>query len=90
MGLEEVSFFHDSDEIFLGYGAVSISVSLIDHFLKLVVRHGLAQLLGHSLQVLQTDAVRLVVNEKSEGFSHFFYRVAFSLRGEIREKSQFW
>ena len=39
---KQVSLLHDSDELLFADLSVSISVSFVDHFLELVVGHGLS------------------------------------------------
>lgn len=47
--------------------------------LQLFVRQGFAQLLRHSLQVLEGDFSRAVVVEQPERFQNFFFGVFFTL-----------
>ena len=43
--------------------AITVAVRLVDHLLELLVRHPLAELLGHPLQVLEADLAGLVIIE---------------------------
>ena len=65
-GSEEVGLLHDAEELLLVHFTVSISISLIDHFLQFLVGHMLTQLLCHSLQILEGDLAGLVVVEQAE------------------------
>mmetsp|Transcript_14116 Transcript_14116/g.27867 ORF Transcript_14116/g.27867 Transcript_14116/m.27867 type:complete len:205 (-) Transcript_14116:16-630(-) len=67
---------HDADELLLAHLAVTITISLIDHLLELLIRHVLAKLLGHALQVLERDLPGLVVVEEAEGLDDLLHRVA--------------
>lgn len=68
MASEQVSFFHDSNELLLTDLTISISIGFVDHFLELIIGHSFAQLSGHSLQVFKGDFSSLIVIKKSEGF----------------------
>mmetsp|Transcript_67843 Transcript_67843/g.147829 ORF Transcript_67843/g.147829 Transcript_67843/m.147829 type:complete len:236 (-) Transcript_67843:56-763(-) len=73
---EEVGLLHDAQELLLVDLAVTIAVGLIDHLLQLLICHAFAQLLGHSLQILEGDAASLIVVEESEGLQDLVLRVA--------------
>ena len=63
--LVEARLLHDSDELLLVDLAVVIQVGFVDHFLQLLVGQILAELFGHTLEVLETDLAVLVVVEQS-------------------------
>merc|ERR1719238_1994954 len=63
---EEIRLFHDTEKFLLVDLTVAIPVCLINHFLKLLVCHPFAKLLGHALQVLEGDFARLVIIEQTE------------------------
>jgi hypothetical protein len=75
---EKIGLAHDSHEFILTNLAISITVSLFDHLLNLVVCHVLAQLLSDTLQVAERDLACLIIVEESESFEHFFSGVSFS------------
>merc|ERR1712124_18875 len=72
---EEVGLLHDAQELLLVDLTVAIAVGLVNHLLELLVRHPLAELLGHALQVLEADLPRLVVIEEAEGLEDLVLRV---------------
>merc|ERR1711912_59417 len=58
---------HDSvDELVLVEHAIAILVSPVHHLLKLIIGHVLAELLAHTLQVLEGHGTGLVVIEQLE------------------------
>merc|ERR1712075_47889 len=58
---------HDSvDELVLVEHTIAILVSPVHHLLKLVIGHVLAELLAHTLQVLEGHGTGLVVIEQLE------------------------
>merc|ERR1712127_437261 len=65
---EEVGLLHDAQELLLVHLSIPITVSFIDHFLKLFVGHALAQLLCHALQVLEGYLSGLIVVKQPERF----------------------
>merc|ERR1719330_363821 len=73
---EEVGLLHDPQELLLVPLAISVSVGLVDHLLKLLVGHPLPELLGDPLQVLEGDLAGLVVVEEPEGLEDLVLRVA--------------
>jgi hypothetical protein len=46
---KEIGLFHNSNKFLLADLSVAVTVGLIDHFLELVVSHGLTELPGDSL-----------------------------------------
>ena len=48
---EEVGLAHDTHELLLRDLTVSISVSLLDHLIDLIISHVLTKLLGNTLQI---------------------------------------
>ena len=65
---EEVGLAHDAHELVLGDLAVTVTVSLLDHLLDLVIGHVLTELLGHTLEVTEGNLACLVVVKQTEGF----------------------
>ena len=53
--LEERGLLHDTEELLLAHLTVAVAVSLVDHLLELLVRHVLAELFRHALEVLEGD-----------------------------------
>lgn len=53
--LEETGLLHDPEELLLADLAVPVPVCLINHLLNLLVCEVLAQLFGHTLQILEGD-----------------------------------
>merc|ERR1712224_824936 len=74
--LEQIGLLHDEEELFLVHLPIAITISLVNHFLKLLVSHPLTQLLGHALQVLERDLSCLIVIKKSEGFEDLIFGVS--------------
>merc|ERR1719428_1707607 len=74
--LEEVGLLHDAKELLLVHFAITVAVRLVDHLLELLVRHPLAELLGHPLQVLEAALAGLVIIEQAEGLKDLVLRVA--------------
>merc|ERR1719238_116530 len=64
--LGETTTLHDAEELLLVHLAITIAVGLVDHLLKLLVGHVLAELLGHALEVLERDLAGLIVVEETE------------------------
>merc|ERR1719272_2783753 len=64
--LEEVGLLHDSQELLFVHLSISIAIGFVNHFLKLLVSHALAELLRDSLQVLEGDLAGLVIIEEAE------------------------
>ena len=64
---EKVSLLHDSHELFLANFAITVSVSLIDHLLNLVICHIFAEFLGNALEVLEANFSGLVIVKQPEG-----------------------
>merc|ERR1711865_1284953 len=73
--LEEVGLLHDAEELFLVHLPITITISLIDHFLQLLVSHALTELLRDTLQVLERDLACLIIIEETEGFQDFVFGV---------------
>merc|ERR1719453_250028 len=72
---EEVGLLHNAEELLLVDLTVAITVSLIDHLLKLLISHPLAELLGHTLQVLERDLAGLIIIEQAEGLENLILRI---------------
>merc|ERR1712060_816333 len=72
---EEVGLLHNAKELFLVYLTVSVTIRLVDHFLRLLVGHALAELFCHTLQVLKGDLASLVVVEETESFQDLVLRI---------------
>ena len=81
---EEVGLFHDADEVLLADLAGAAAVGLVDHLLQLLLGHGLAQLAGHALEVLEADLARVVVVEELEGADDLLLGVAVGLVSALR------
>ena len=64
---EKVGLLHDSHELFFANFAVTVSVSLIDHLLNLIVCHIFAEFLGNALEVLEANFSGLIIIEEPEG-----------------------
>merc|ERR1712205_12124 len=64
--LEEIGLLHDAEELFLIDFAIAIAICLVNHFLKLLIRHPLTKLLCDALQVLEGDLTGLVIVEETE------------------------
>merc|ERR1719329_1549612 len=73
---EEVCLLHDTKEFLLIHLSVAVAVSLVDHFLQLLVGHALTKLLGNTLEVLESDLAGLIIVEKTEGLQNLILRVA--------------
>lgn len=76
---EQVGLLHDADELLLRNLTVAVAVCFVDHFLELVVRHGLSQLPGDALQIAQRDLAGVIVVEQPEGLQDFLARITLSL-----------
>merc|ERR1719261_48382 len=63
---EEVSLFHNAQELLLVHLAVAITICLINHFLKLFVGHPLSKLLRHALQILERNLASFIIIEETE------------------------
>mmetsp|Transcript_997 Transcript_997/g.4050 ORF Transcript_997/g.4050 Transcript_997/m.4050 type:complete len:217 (+) Transcript_997:70-720(+) len=79
--LEEGSLLHDAEEFLLVDLAVAVAVSLVDHLLKLLVGHVLAELLRHALEVLEADLAGLIVVEEAESLHDLLAGVALAHLG---------
>ena len=79
MCLVERGLFHDADELLLRHLTVTVTVSLVDHLLELLVGHVLTELLGDALEVLERDLARLVVVEEPEGLQDLLLGILFTL-----------
>merc|ERR1719263_1609946 len=64
---EQVGFLHDTEELLLVNFSITVAVCLINHLLKLFVRHSLSELFGDSLKILEGDLASLVIVEEAEG-----------------------
>ena len=64
---EKVGLLHDSHELFLANFAITVSVSLIDHLLNLVICHIFAEFLGNALEVLEANFSGLIIIKEPEG-----------------------
>merc|ERR1719213_903848 len=73
---EEICLLHDTEKFLLVDLTVAIPVCLINHFLKLLVCHPFAKLLGHALQVLEGDFARLVIIEQTESLQDLILGVS--------------
>merc|ERR1712154_509600 len=72
---EEVGLLHDSQELLFVHLAITVAVGFVDHLLKLLIGHSLAELLRHSLQILEGDLARLVIVEEAESLQDPVLRV---------------
>ena len=62
MYLIERGLLHNPDELLLAHFAVAVAIGLVNHLLKLLVRHVLTQLLCNALQILEGDlACKLLI-----------------------------
>merc|ERR1719498_212535 len=68
---EEVCLLHDAQKFFLVHLTISIAVCLVDHFLKLLICHTLAELLGHTLEILERDFASFIIVEQTESLEDF-------------------
>merc|ERR1740115_564613 len=73
--LEEGRLLHDAEELFLVHLAITVTISLIDHFLQLLVSHALTELLRDTLQVFERDLACLIIIEETEGFQDFVFGI---------------
>merc|ERR1712028_159609 len=84
---EEVGLLHDAEKLLFVDLTVSITISLIDHFLQLLIRHAFTKLLGNALEVLERYFASLVVVKEAESLQDFILRVAIQdLMGHHLEK----
>merc|ERR1719162_650996 len=84
---EEVGLLHDAEKLLFVDLTVSITISLIDHFLQLLICHAFTKLLGDTLKVLERDFSSLVVVKEAESLQDFILRVAIQdLMGHHLEK----
>lgn len=74
---------HDPVEFFEVEHTVAISISLLEHFLELIIRNLLSNLAGDSLQVLEGDLVEIVLVEELEDLEDFFLGVSWSLNKQV-------
>merc|ERR1712031_64614 len=74
--LWEATALHDAEELLLVHLAIAIAIGLVDHLLKLLVSHVLAELLGHALEVLERDLAGLIVVEETEHLDDLLAGVA--------------
>mmetsp|Transcript_34699 Transcript_34699/g.70860 ORF Transcript_34699/g.70860 Transcript_34699/m.70860 type:complete len:200 (+) Transcript_34699:119-718(+) len=63
---------HDGIKLVGANLAVAVGVCTLDHLHEFGVRHGLAKLLGHTLEVSEGDVPRLVVVKEVEDFLDVF------------------
>merc|ERR1711964_511291 len=63
---EEVGLLHDAQELLLVHLTVTIAVCFVNHLLKFLVSHPLAELLRDTLQVLERDLASLIIIEQAE------------------------
>merc|ERR1719188_1303186 len=68
---EQIRLLHDAQEFLLIHLALSIPVSLIDHFLELFIRHSLPKFFRHPFQVLERYLSGFVIVEEAECFQDF-------------------
>lgn len=54
---------HDSVKFLEVEHAITISVGLLKHFLELIIRNFLSNLIGYSLEILEGDLVEIVLIE---------------------------
>jgi hypothetical protein len=69
---KKIGLFHDSNEFLFVNLSVSISVSLVNHLLKLFISHSFSQLSCYSLQIFKRNLSSIVVIEKSKSLKYFF------------------
>merc|ERR1719164_162536 len=72
---EEVGLLHDPQELLLVDLAVTVAICLVNHFLELLIRHSLPELLSHALQILEGDLSCLVIIEEPECLQDFVFGV---------------
>merc|ERR1719161_94531 len=73
---EEVGLLHDPEELLLVHLTITVTICLVDHFLKLLISHPLSQLLGNTLKVLERDLARLIVVKEAESLQDLVLRIA--------------
>merc|ERR1719265_2556765 len=73
---EQIRLLHDAHELLLIHLPIAIAVSLVDHFLKLLVSHALAKLLGNTLQVLERNLSCFVIVEQTERLQDLILGIA--------------
>merc|ERR1712060_622282 len=73
---EQVRLLHNAKELLLVYLSIPIPVCLINHFLKLLIRHTFAQLFGNSLEVLEANFSSLVVVKKPKCFQDLIFGIS--------------
>merc|ERR550519_2789390 len=64
---EKICFLHDPLKFFIVDFTITITVSLVNHFLKLFISQSLPQFFGHPLEVLETNPSSLVIIKQFEG-----------------------
>ena len=75
---EEVGFLHYSDKLLFIDFSVTVSISLVDHFLKLLVCHCFSQFTSNSLQIFEAYLSCVIIIKKSECFQDFLTRITLS------------
>merc|ERR550532_3227338 len=64
---EKICFLHDPLKFFIVDFTITITVCLVNHFLKLFISQSLPQFFSHPLEVLETDPSSLVIIKQFEG-----------------------
>merc|ERR1719311_541428 len=75
-GSEEVSLFHDPQELLFVDFTIAIAVCFINHLLQFFIGHSLTKLFGNTLEVLERDLSRLIIIEEPEGLQDLILGVA--------------
>merc|ERR1711972_201876 len=73
--LEEIRFLHDAEELFLVHFTITIAVSLINHFLELLIRHTFSKLFGNALKILERYLPSFVIIKETESLQDFILRI---------------
>merc|ERR1712183_33507 len=72
---KEIRLLHDAQKLFFVHLAIAIAVSLVNHFLKLLVGHALPEFLGNTLEILERDFTGLIVVKQTERLQNLVFRV---------------
>lgn len=74
---------HDAVEFLEVEHSITISISLFEHFLELVIGNLLSYLICDSLQIFEGDFVEVVLIEKFENLQDLIFGVSRSLNNSI-------
>merc|ERR1712196_497862 len=72
---EQIGLLHNPLEFFVVDFTITITVCLVNHFLKFFISQSLPQFFGHSLEVLERHLASVIIIKKFECFINLLYWV---------------